>query len=155
LLHPESAATAKQINSLRIRNPLLAGRFARGESSACASAAGSAFLFGSCGTSLLPTMIVHACDGCGVAIRPGTRFTEATCGDCAKEGLPMMAHTVCEMCAERGTDVVRLALLHQISAHGLPEGALEAKPIVLWPWRIRRGSERARAFSAPRPMVVA
>jgi hypothetical protein len=100
-------------------------------------------------------MILHACDGCGVAIRPGARFNEATCGDCAQQGLPVVALTVCQMCADRGADVVQLALLHQISAHGLPSAVLEAKPVVLWPWTIRRGSDRAGAFSAPQPFVVA
>ncbi len=98
-------------------------------------------------------MVLHACDGCGVAIRPHARFTETTCGDCAKEGLPLVALTVCQRCAERGTDVVHLALLHQIAAHGLPEDVLEAKPVVLWPWKIKRGSGRAGAFSAPRPLL--
>jgi hypothetical protein len=84
-------------------------------------------------------MILHACDGCGIAIRAPSRFYETTCGDCARQGLPTVAHTVCERCSERGIDVVRLALQHQVSAHQLPEAVLEAKPIVLWPWKIRRG----------------
>jgi hypothetical protein len=100
-------------------------------------------------------MIVHACDGCGIAIRTGARCMEVTCGDCAEEGRPVMAHTACEQCAEQGTDVVRLALLHQISAHGLPEHALEAKPVVFWPWKIWRSAQRGRAYSAPRPLVAA
>jgi hypothetical protein len=100
-------------------------------------------------------MILHACDGCGVAIRPGTRFNETICGDCARQGLPRMAHTVCESCSERGIDVVQLALLHQVSAHELPEEVLEAQPVVLWPWKIRRRPEGTRAFPAPGPMVVA
>lgn len=67
----------------------------------------------------------------------------------------MVALTVCQRCAERGADVVQLALLHQISTHGLPEAVLEAKPLVLWPWKVKPGSDRAGAFSAPRPLVVA
>jgi hypothetical protein len=100
-------------------------------------------------------MILHACDGCGVVIRPGVRFNETTCGDCAEEGLPVVALTVCKMCADRGTEVVHLAILHQISAHGLPEEVLEAQPVVLWPWKTTRDSDRAGVLSAPRPLVVA
>jgi hypothetical protein len=50
--------------------------------------------------------------------------------------------------------VVRLALLHQVSAHHLPEAILDAKPVVLWPWKIRR-PERVEAFSAQGPLVAA
>ena len=97
---------------------------------------------------------MHACDGCGAAIRPGSRFNETTCGDCARQGLPTVAHTVCETCSERGVDLVQLALQHQVRCHELPAGALEAKPVVLWPWEIRR-PERVEGFSAPGPLVAA
>ena len=99
-------------------------------------------------------MIVHACDGCGAAIRPGMDFQEVTCGDCARQGLPVVAHTVCRSCCERGVDVVHLSLRHQVSAHQLPRGALEAEAVVFWPWRIRRRAPETEAFPATRPLAV-
>jgi hypothetical protein len=116
---------------------------------------GEPFLLGATGTSFGRRMILHACDGCGAAIRPGTRFNETVCGDCAQDGLPTTAHTVCEMCSDRGVDLVRLALEHQVAAHELPAAALEAKPVALWPWGIGSRPERAESFGAQRPLVAA
>jgi len=66
----------------------------------------------------------------------------------------VVAHTVCHKCADQGMDVVQLALLHQVSVHGLREEALAAKPLVFWPWKIQRRPDHGRERPAPRVLAL-